>query len=121
MRTLPMRPVRLLTALALSVAALTAGTAVPAQAAPPGPPPLCFTEYDLLKFTGSIRAYAYRSCDDQPPVGMSVALERFDAATGVWRRVAEGVGEARFNCFGTGMRTYRHAKATTLKVTAPCT
>lgn len=121
MRNLLLRPARLLTALAVSVAALTAGSTVPAQAAPPGPPPLCFTDYDLLKFTGSVRAYAYRSCNDEPPVGVGVALERFDSAAGVWRRVAEGIGEARFNCFGTGVRTYRHATLKTLKVSAPCT
>lgn len=115
-----MRIASLLAASALSVAAVLTA-APPAQAAPAGPPPLCFTDYDLLTFPGSIRAYAYRSCDDQAPLPMAVALERFDPAGGVWRKVAEGIGEARFTCFGTGQRVYRHAKLTTLKVTANCT
>jgi cell wall assembly regulator SMI1 len=115
-----MRIASLVAASALSVAAVLTA-APPAQAAPAGPPPLCFTEYDLLTFPGSVRAYAYRSCDDEPPTGLAVSLQRFDPASGVWRTVAQGIGEARFSCFGTGQRVYRNAKQTSLKVTVNCT
>jgi hypothetical protein len=115
-----MRMGHLLAAAGLSLAAVAGAAPAPAQAQA-GPPPLCFTEFDLMKVGASIRAYAFRSCDDDPPTGLAVALERRDPATGSWHRVAEGIGEARFTCFGTGLRTYRHAKQPDLTLTANCT
>lgn len=107
----------LLASSALSIAAAVTA-APPAQA---GPPPFCIKEYDLLPVGASIRAYGYRTCDDQAPTPLPVALERRNPADGTWSRVAEGVGEAKFNCFGTGSRTYRHAQQHTLTLTANCT
>jgi hypothetical protein len=111
---------RLITALALTAGA--AGVAlVPAQAATAGPPPLCSREYDLQKFPASIRAYGFRDCEGQPAQPVAVSIQRFDPASGTWKTVAVGSGEAKFNCFGTEKRTYRHAQQPDLKITANCT
>ncbi|MET0417416.1 MAG: hypothetical protein ABW022_15500 [Actinoplanes sp.] len=109
--------VRLMAASLLSLGSALAATPVAAQAAPP----LCITEHDLLRVGNSIRAYSYRYCDDQPPIPMSVSLQRLNPATGGWPSVAQGMGVAKFTCFGTGVRTYRHAKVHTLTLTEPCT
>ncbi|MEJ3750272.1 hypothetical protein WEI85_44315 [Actinomycetes bacterium KLBMP 9797] len=109
---------RLVAATVLSLGALAAVTPVsPAQAAPP----LCFKEYELMKVGASIRAYGYRYCDDQPPAPLSVSVQRWDPAGAVWRVVAQGMGEAKFNCFGTDLRKYRHSPENHLTLTANCT
>ncbi len=116
-----MRIRQLLAASALTLGAVAVPAAVATTPAQAGPPPLCFKEYDLMVFPSSVRAYGHHTCEDGVPVPLFVALERYDAASGVWRRVAEGSGEARFNCFGTGQRKYRHAQKRDLVVTAKCT
>jgi len=119
MRNASIRPRRLLAAAALALASVAVAAPAPAEAA--SPPPLCLKEYHLMPFPGSIRAYGYKSCDDGEPVPLYVSLQRYDPASGFWHKVAEGVGEARFNCFGTGQRIYRHAQKPELTVTANCT
>jgi hypothetical protein len=105
----------------LAASALAVATSLSAAPAVQAAPPLCFTEYDLLKVGASIRAYAYRTCDGQPPTPMGVSLQRRVPGTNQWSTVAQGVGEARFTCFGTGLRTYRHGKQNSLTITANCT
>ena len=105
----------------LAASVLAVATSLSAAPAVQAAPPLCLTEYDLLKVGSSIRAYAYRSCDGQPPVPVGVSLQRRVPGTTQWSTVAQGFGEARFNCFGTGMRTYRHGKLHSLTITANCT
>ena len=107
--------------LAVSLMSLGTALAVAPVAAQAGPPPPCFTEHDLLKVGNSVRAYSYRSCADEPPAPLGVSLQRRDPATGNWNTVAQGIGEAQFNCFGTGLRTFRHAKAPSLTLKANCT
>jgi hypothetical protein len=112
-----MRLVHLLAVSALSVSTVLTA-APPAQA---GPPPLCFKEYDLLHHAGAVRAYGYQSCVEADPAPLGVALQRLNPSTGTWSRVAEGIGEAAFTCFGNGRRTYRHAQQRSLTLTVHCT
>lgn len=99
--------------------ALTAAAALHAAAPAQAAPPLCFKDYELVRTTSAVMALGTKSCDDQPPLPISVGLERFDA--GAWHLVAVGTGVAKFNCFGTGTRKYRHAQAPGLTLTTQCT
>jgi hypothetical protein len=104
----PARPVMLRMAVLLAVfAAAFAAFVVPAEssaAAPPGPPPLCWSEYDVYKVNPGqiVHATAFKDCADGPSTALSVSLQSLicDFFACSWVTVRSGYGHVSYKCSG---------------------
>ncbi|GIG61631.1 hypothetical protein Lfu02_60030 [Longispora fulva] len=98
----PLRSAALAAALAVTATGLTAAVSTPAQARP-----VCSSYYAIFDFTTQLFADGYYDCPDGSGGDAWVRLERQNAATGAWTVVAQGNGQALYNCAGTTPTAYR--------------
>jgi len=77
-------------------------------------------QYSLHHVGMKISGLGYRYCSVNPDEPVAVTVQRYSTATGVWQAVASGLGEANYQCTGTGRRMYRIAQRPSVGLTADC-